>query len=173
MPVTKRLFFALWPDDGVVQKIKQHALKQFLGCQGKILKKSNWHITLAYFGASDATTQVCLEEQVKTITCQPFQLSLSKCGYWSRPKAAWLAPTEVPDELIQLASDLQQAIIPCGFKPEMREYLPHITLVRKAKSNPAVSEISPIEMSVTKFCLVESKTYPEGTEYKVLKSWDF
>lgn len=171
-PSTKRLFFALWPDDDVVQKIKQHALKQFLDCQGKILEKNNWHFTLAYFGVSDAATQACLEEQVKTITSQPFELSLSKCGYWPRPKVAWLAPAEIPDELKQLTYNLQHAIIPCGFKPETREYLPHITLVRKAKNNPAALDISPIIMKVSKFCLVESKTYPEGAQYKVLKSWD-
>lgn len=170
---TKRLFFALWPDDDVVQKIKQHALKQFLDCQGKILKQSNWHITLAYFGASDAATQACLEEQVKTITSQAFELSLSKCGYWPRPQVAWLAPDKIPDELKQLTYDLQHAIIPCGFKAETREYLPHITLVRKAKYNPAALEIRPITMKVSRFCLVESKTYAEGAQYKVLKSWDF
>lgn len=170
---TKRLFFALWPDEDVVQKIKQHALKQFLDCQGKILHKHNWHITLAYFGASDAITQSCLEEQAKIIKSQPFELKLSKCGFWSRPKVAWLAPDEVPEVLKQLTHDLQHAIIPCGFKPETRDYQPHITLVRKAKCNPAISEIRPIHMKVSKFCLVESKTYPEGAEYKVLKSWDF
>ena len=171
-PSTKRLFFALWPDDDVVQKIKQHTLKQFSECQGKIVKQTNWHITLAYFGMSDAATQACLEEQVKIITSQPFELNLSICGYWPRPKVAWLAPDKVPDELKQLIHDLQHAIIPCGFKPETREYLPHITLVRKAKTNPAVLETRPITMKVSRFCLVESKTYPEGAEYKVLKSWD-
>lgn len=170
---TKRLFFALWPDDDVVQKIKQHALKQFLDCQGKILQKHNWHITLAYFGVSDEATQACLEEHAQNIKSQPFELNLSTCGFWPRPKVAWLAPDEVPEVLIQLTHDLQHAIIPCGFKPETRDYQPHITLVRKAECKPAISEIRPITMNISGFCLVESKTYPEGAEYKVLKSWSF
>ena len=170
---TKRLFFALWPEEEVVKKIKRHALKHFLDCQGRTLKYSNWHITLAYFGASDSETQSCLEAKAATIKSTPFELNLSKCGFWSHPQVAWLAPNDIPDVLKQLVYDLQQAIIPCGFKPDARDYNPHVTIVRKAKTFPAVTEIKPINMKVTKFCLVESKTFPEGAEYQVLKSWDF
>ena len=170
---TKRLFFALWPDEDVAHKIKQHVLKQFLDCQGKILQQHNWHITLAYFGVADEDTQACLEEHAQNIKSDAFELNLSKCGFWSRPKVAWLAPEEVPAVLKQLIYDLQHAIIPCGFSPETRDYQPHITLVRKAKCDPTVSEIKPIHMKVLGFSLVESKTYAAGAEYKILKSWSF
>lgn len=168
----KRLFFALWLDESAIQNIQQSAIQNFLNCQGRILDKKNWHITLAYFGASDAKTQACLEEQAEKIISQPFELIFSKCGFWPRPKVAWLAPKEIPDTLKQLTDDLQQIIIPCGFKPEQREFQPHITLVRKAKYEPSLSEITAINMNVSKFCLVESKTQPEGAKYSILKSWD-
>ena len=169
---SKRLFFALWPDDDVIQNIKQSVIKHFLNCHGKTLKKNNWHITLAYFGAADASTQICLEKQAEKIKSQPFELNLSKCGFWPRPKVAWLAPEEIPEALKQLTHELQHVIQPCGFKPEIREYQPHITLVRKAIHQVAVSEVEPINWQVTRFCLVESKAYPEGAQYKVLRSWD-
>ncbi|MCK4864020.1 MAG: RNA 2',3'-cyclic phosphodiesterase [Gammaproteobacteria bacterium] len=169
--ISKRLFFALWLDEEVVQNIQQYAIQNFLNCQGRILDKNNWHITLAYFGASDADTQACLEEQAEKIISQPFELTFSKCGFWPNPKVAWLAPKEIPDTLKQLTEDLQQIIIPCGFKPEQREYQPHITLVRKAKYEPSLSEITPINLKVIKFCLVESKTILQGAQYKVLKHW--
>lgn len=168
----KRLFFALWLDDSVVQKVKQDVIKHFSNCQGRILEANNWHITLSYFGAADASTQVCLEENAEKIKSQPFELNLSKCGFWPRPKVAWLAPEEIPEALNQLAYNLQHIIEPCGFKLDLREYHPHITLVRKAKHQPSVSEVEPINWQVRQFCLVESKTYPEGAQYKVLKSWD-
>lgn len=169
---SKRLFFALWLDDKVVQKIQQYVIKYFLNCQGRIRETTNWHITLAYFGAADISTQACLEEKVEKIIRQPFELNLSKCGFWPRPKVAWLAPEEIPDALKQLTHDLQHSIKPCGFKVETRAYQPHITLVRKAKHQPAVSEVEPISWKVKQFCLVESKTYPQGAQYKVLRSWD-
>ncbi len=169
---SKRLFFALWLDDNVVQKINQHVLKYFFDCQGRILEKNNWHITLAYFGAAAANTQDCLEEQAEKIKSQPFELNLSTCGFWHRPKVAWLAPIEIPAAFKQLTHELQNVIQPCGFKPEIREHQPHITLVRKAKQEPAISEVEPVNWQVKQFCLAESKTYPGGAQYKVLKSWD-
>jgi len=175
---SKRLFFALWLDEDTIQNIQEQAIKYFLTCQGRILDEKNWHITLAYFGVSDLNTQLCLEEQAEKIKSQPFELNFTKCGYWPRPKVAWLAPEETPNILKRLIIDLQKVIEPCGFKPSTREYNPHITLVRKAKYEPSLSEINPIKLRVTKFCLVESKTAPQGeserqgAQYEVLKHWE-
>ena len=170
---SKRLFLALWPDQQVVRKIHQHAIKHFSTCQGRIIQKNNWHITLAYFGASDTQTQLCLEEHAEKIKASSFELSLSECGYWKKPAVAWLAPSSIPDALKQLAFDVQQTMIPCGYKPDVRDYQPHVTVVRKAKQPPSVSEIQPIPWYVDKFCLVESITSAEGAQYTILKSWDF
>jgi 2'-5' RNA ligase len=174
LPVkSKRLFLALWPDEQVVRKIHQHAIKQFSVCKGRVLDKKNWHITLAYFGAANADTQQCIETQAKKIKSHPFDLSLMQCGYWKKPAVAWLAPTTIPEELKQLAADVQQNLVPCGYQPDTRDYQPHITLVRKAKQLPAVNEIQAISWHVDKFCLVESVSSEKGANYQVLKSWDF
>ena len=171
-PEKKRLFFALWPDDDVVQQIKQHALPFFADCQGRRLHVHNWHITLAYFGMADSETRACLEQQAQSIQSQPFALELQLTGFWPRPKVAWLAPKEIPETLVQLAQDLQQALVPCGYTPESRAYQPHITLVRKAKRAPAKAEVKSIKMDVSQFCLVESQTTDKGAEYSILKRWD-
>ena len=170
---TKRLFFALWPDEEVIQNINKHAVKHFLNCQGRILDNKNWHITLAYFGASDTNTQACLEMQAEKIKSQPFELNLSKCGFWPRPKVAWLAPGIIPQQLKQLATEVQNSIKHCGYMLETRPYQPHVTLVRKAKHPPFKSEVKPIPWHVEQFCLVESQTYQDGAQYRVLKTWDF
>jgi len=171
-PNKKRLFFALWPDDKVVQKIKQHAIKHFVNCQGRIVDKNNWHITLAYFGTADENTQACLEEQAEKIQSQPFELDLKSLGFWKKPKAAWLAPQIIPVTLKQLAFDIQQNLISCAYEPEKRDYQPHVTLVKKAQQTPLTNEIQPIHWHVDEFCLVESKTFPTGVEYQIIKRWD-
>ena len=132
---SKRLFLALWPDEEVKRKIHQHAIKHFSACKGRILEKKNWHITLAYFGAANTDTQQCIETQAEIIKSEPFDLSLSQCGYWKKPAVAWLAPTTIPEELKQLAFEVQQNLIPCGYQPDTRDYQPHVTLVRKAKQS--------------------------------------
>ena len=170
---TRRLFLALWPTPEVVDQIWQYVLPHFKVCHGRFLKPRNWHITLAYFGASDAATRQCLERQVQTIQARPFELQLSQCGYWKKPAVAWLAPENVPPALAQLAGDVQLAIQPCGYRPEDRPYRPHITLVRKAKHFPDTENIAPIHWVVERFCLVESKTLPDGAEYIVLEEYPF
>ena len=171
-PNKKRLFFAIWPDAEVVQKIKPHAIKHFANCQGQIVDKNNWHITLAYFGAIDENIQTCLEQQAVKIQSQPFDLNLQSLGFWKKPKVAWLAPQIIPDTLKQLAFDIQQNLIPCGYEPETRDYQPHVTLVKKAQQPPLTNEIQPIHRQVDEFCLIESKTFPTGAEYQVIKRWD-
>ena len=169
---SRRLFFALWPDKDVIQKIKHHALKHVIDCQGRILEQHNWHITLAYFGSSDSETHLCLEQQAENIQSHPFQFDLQSLGFWKKPKVAWLAPLNVPDVLKQLAFDIQQNLIHCGYEPEKRDYLPHVTLVKNAKTVPAVLNIDPIPWQVDSFCLVESKTSATGAEYRVIKTWN-
>ena len=168
----KRLFFALWPNEDVIQKIKQYALKHVVNCQGRILEQHNWHITLAYFGNAEPETQLCLEQQAEKIQSQPFQLDLQMLGFWKRPKVTWLAPLNIPDALKKLAFEIQQNLIDCGYEPDKRDYQPHVTLVKNAKTTPAVLEIDPIPWQVDSFCLVESKTYPAGAEYRVIKTWN-
>ena len=168
----KRLFFALWPDESVLKKINQDALASFANCQGNLIKTHNWHITLAYFGAANKDMQQCLEQQAEKIKSQAFELHLSQLGYWSKVKVAWLAPNEIPTELSRLANELQSLIIPCGYKAESRAYQPHLSIMRKAKKAPAVTEISTIKMLVSKFCLAESLSTTSGVEYKILRSWD-
>ena len=150
----------------MVRKIHQHAIKHFAACKGRILDKNNWHITLAYFGAANVDQQRCIETQAEKITSQPFDLDLTSCGYWKKPQVAWLAPLTIPAELKQLAYQVQNNLVPCGFEPEKRDYKPHITLVRKAKQLPAVKEIQAIEWHVDKFCLVESVTAEKGAVYQ-------
>ncbi len=168
----KRLFFALWLDKAAVQKINKDIIEYFSPCQGRVLAPNNWHITLAYFGSADANIQACLEQQAAKIISSSFKLQLSICGYWPRPKVAWLAPIEIPHALKHLKQELQRKIQLCGFKKDTREFQPHITLVRKAKNQPAVAVIEPIELKVTAFCLVESKTEADGAYYSVLKRWN-
>ena len=170
-PQHKRLFFALWLDEAVVQKINRDVIGFFSHCQGRILESHNWHITLAYFGSADASVQTCLEQQAGKIISPSFELQLAKCGYWPRPNVAWLAPAKIPDALKHLTEELQREIQSCGFKLDAREFQPHITLVRKARQPPSVSKIEAVNLKVSEFCLVESQTEAGGAQYTVLKRW--
>ena len=172
MPNEKhRLFVALWPDDAIRQQIKSSALNLFLPCDGRVIPRQNWHITLAYFGMANESTQVCISKQLANVQSQSFNVHLNKTGYWPKPAVAWLGPDSVTGELQQLFDKVQHALQPCGYTPDTRPYQPHVTLVRKAKHLPKDSAFAAIEWQVNHFCLVESRTGQDGAEYHVIKSW--
>lgn len=167
-----RLFFALWPEPELAGHIRKNVTKALSGCDGKRLADSSYHITLAFYGSADAKQLACLQQVAETIRGPSFQLTFDKLGYWPRPKVVWLAPTELPETLLNLQSTLSQKMADnCGYQAEKRPYRPHLTLTRKTKHASNLADIVPIVWQINQFVLVRSITRPEGAEYQMLKQW--
>jgi 2'-5' RNA ligase len=167
---TRRLFFALWPDDETRAAIASLARVQ-IHKQAKRVAADNLHITLAFPGNVTARVQACLEEAADRISGAPFWLSIDRLGYWPGPRIIWAAPSQTPPELWSLAATLRELLAACGLEPEKRPYQAHITLARKASRAIAVTRIAPIAWSIRQFCLVESVSEPAGVSYRVLRIW--
>lgn len=166
----QRLFFALWPPDALTLALAALA-RAHVPPRARALPAGNLHITLAFVGPVTAATRACLEQAAATVTGAPFELALDRIGAWPGPGILWLAPSVIPSALGQLAGDLQQALRPCGYRPEARAYQPHVTLARKLKGRfPAVA-VPPLHWPVRDFVLVESLTTPAGPCYQVLRRW--
>jgi 2'-5' RNA ligase len=67
--------------------------------------------------------------------------------------------------------DLEKALEGCGFPPEMRPYIPHVTLARKAPLVEAQQPLQPLHWPVEGFVLATSGGQGPGPRYKVLKKW--
>jgi 2'-5' RNA ligase len=167
---TRRLFFALWPDEDTRAAIATLARKQ-IHPQAKWVAADNLHITLAFPGTVTVHVQVCLEASAGKLTGAPFELFIDRLGYWPGPRIIWAAPSQTPPELWSLASSLREVLAACGLTPENRPYLAHITLARKANRALTVTRIAPIPWSIRQFCLVESVSEPAGVRYRVLRAW--
>jgi 2'-5' RNA ligase len=167
---TRRLFFALWPDEGTRAAIAALAREQ-INRQAKRVAADNLHITLAFPGNVTARVQACLEEAAGRLTGASFELSIDRLGYWPRPRILWAAPSQTPPGLWSLAVSLRDGLAACGLEPENRPYQAHITLARKAKQALTVTRIAPIPWSIRQFCLVESVSAPAGVSYRVLRIW--
>lgn len=166
----QRLFFALWPPDELRLALGTLARAQ-VPPGARAVAAGNLHITLAFVGAVTGETRACLERAAATVTGAPFELALDRLGAWPGPGILWLAPSAIPPALGLLAGDLQQALQPCGYRPEARAYQPHVTLARKLKGRfPAVA-VPPLHWPVRDFVLVESLTTPAGPGYQVLRRW--
>jgi RNA 2',3'-cyclic 3'-phosphodiesterase len=167
---TRRLFFALWPDDETRAAIAVLA-RERVHRQARPLPADNLHITLAFPGNVTARVQACLEEAAGRLTGAAFELSVDRLGYWSGPRIIWAAPSQTPPELWSLVTSLRAVLAACGLAPEDRPYQAHITLARKASQALTVTRTAPIPWSIRQFCLVESVCEPAGVRYRVLRIW--
>jgi len=170
----QRLFFALWPDDGVRSALAQTAT-DLLGKRIKRVSAANLHVTLAFAGAVTAPVRDCLEAAAGEIQCPAFDLCVDHVGHWPRPRIFWVGPTHTPPALWSLVGQLRTALGDCGLQTETRPYQPHITLARKISKATFIQhgtmQIDPVRWSIRRFCLVESVTDPRAASYHILASW--
>jgi 2'-5' RNA ligase len=167
---TRRLFFALWPDEDTRAALGALA-RERVQRQARRVADHNLHITLAFPGNVTARVQACLEEGAGGITGAPFELAIDRLGHWPGPRIIWAAPGQTPPQLWSLAAALREVLAGCGLEPETRPYQAHITLARKASQAFPLTRIAPVPWSIRHFCLVESVSEPAGVRYAVLRTW--
>lgn len=164
---TQRLFFALWPDDRVRGQLAAAAHR----CTQHPIAGANLHMTLVFLGNRTAAERQCFSEAVSTIHCNAFDLALDFFGAWPRRGIRWLGASQIPEELTDLVRQLNQVLPPCGYEPEKRRFVPHITLSRKEKNPRPQTAVEVIRWAVTEFALVESMAVPEGVCYQPVQRW--
>ncbi len=169
----QRLFFALWPDTGLRQRLKQRLTEGgFYGAGGQPVPPDNFHITLRYLGWLSSAERRCAGQVAGNIRASAFQLVLNRTGYWSGSRVAWLGADNWPAALLDLNEQVQKGLEQCGLEPESRPYQPHLTYLRKAAVPPGPSAgYVPVTWWVDSFVLVHSVTVPGGVRYEVVDRW--
>lgn len=167
----QRLFFALWPDDDTRSALASIARERLAGMRARLVPAENLHLTLVFLGSRDAECRACMEHAAGRLSARAFTLELTRTGYWSRPRVLWTAPNRTPEALVVLASTLNDALVQCGHEPESRPFRAHITLARKVRGPLEESMHAPVRWRVGEFCLIASRTLPEGARYTRLASW--
>jgi 2'-5' RNA ligase len=165
----KRLFLALWPDDRQRNTLRDAFRPLLSSIEGKMVDRRKWHVTLVFIGEFPEALIPELLEKISHIEVPPFRLRFDRLSFFARPKIACLEVMTVPDELRQLKSDLESALLPYDVAPEDLEYRPHITAVRAARPFEPVRLARPLEMHWSGFELVESISMPGSVQYRPLK----
>lgn len=166
-----RLFFALWPDAALQQQFYQAGEKLHHLCGGRRTRRENIHMTLAFLGEVDAVRL----ERVKTIAAgidvSSFALVFTRLGWWRSNQVAWAATDETPRPLTDLVKQLQLGLASEGFKFDERRFLPHVTLLRKAKCSQSILNNHPMLWLAHEFVLVRSTLQPGGPHYTIVGRW--
>lgn len=168
----QRLFFALWPPAELALTLRRLARERFTDPGARILQADRLHLTLIYLGPTGAQQRACAERVADEIRADALSLSLCRLGFWSRPRVGWIAPQSSPPPLLSLVGQLQQGLGECGFQIDPRPWQAHLTLVRKLRRPPLPDSLDePLLWPVDAFVLVESRTLPDGAEYRILQRW--
>ena len=179
-----RAFIAVDLDDPVIEKVCNvvEILKPRI-TEIRWLRKENLHLTLKFLGN-------IAESQVEPITAalrhplglfSPCTISAKGLGVFPdfrRPKILWVGLTG--DQLVQLAAEIESALMPIGFTPENRAFTPHLTIGRwREGSRPAknlrqeIDSLNDFEFgacAVRQIVLFQSVLKPEGASYSELRT---
>ena len=166
---TKRLFFALWPDNRQRERLRDPINSVAKTVEGRAVDRRNWHVTLAFIGPFPENRVPYLLERAQEIQVEPFRLNFDRLEYWPRPRVASLSAATVPPELQELVDSLNFIISDLGLKPEERNYRPHITVVRNARSFTTERLTQRVQTEWSSFELIESVSGPGGVTYIPLK----
>jgi 2'-5' RNA ligase len=165
----KRLFFALWPDEAVRRNCA--GIAESIVRPGEVLvRPDNLHATLTFLGNVDAATEAAVIPAASPIPAPHSSLAFDALSFWSKPRILCLTAKQHEAELAALANKLTALARGFGIPVDERPFNPHVTLIRKAKASRQV-KFEPVIWRSSGFCLVESYSDPEGSSYRIIKSW--
>lgn len=166
-----RVFFALWPDEQILDALDAIATLGIKHCGGQRMRRDSLHLTLAFIGAVSPRQLVLLQEVADGIVVDAFDLQLDRLGYWPHNRILWAGCSAAPPWQRRLFIVLTELLTTAGFQLDQRPYLPHLTLVRHARCANLPEFSRPLQWHVGAFALVESLLQPSGARYRILQHW--
>lgn len=165
------MFFALWPDEQARAALGTLIRELSVDCGGRAVRAANLHLTLAFLGDVPAPRIPLIAHTVDAIRVEPFALEFDECGYWRHNRIVWAGATQCPAALHELVDALGETLQAHGFRREVREYVPHITLLRDARRAPKKGMDGPIGWRAMGFTLVQSVRRERVLAYEIVRSW--
>jgi 2'-5' RNA ligase len=170
---SRRVFFALWPDDEATGHLAALAHSLAAG-GGRAIRPVSLHLTLAFIGSVTSGQVVDLERIAAGVRGTAFDLSLDRLGFWPQRGILWAGCRQTPAPLRSLADTLTAELRAAGFAIDPRSgsaQVPHVTLARRVRCTSLPRLGTPIRWRASEFSLVESRLHPTAASYKTLASF--
>ncbi|MDD2928510.1 MAG: RNA 2',3'-cyclic phosphodiesterase [Sideroxydans sp.] len=166
---TRRLFFALWPDEAEQAALADWQAPLRKCCGGKAMRTDTLHCTLVFLGQVAEQRLEALLLAAQEATFRPFEFELGVAHYWGHNHIVYAAPKDTPPELSELVTSLQDILRAHRFRFEERLYKPHVTLLRHANwTDAALPSMPSVRLRCREFVLVQSLSDAQGARYEVL-----
>lgn len=173
---TRRVFFALWPDEAQREELGHAAAKAVRRCGGRPVPASNLHVTLAFLGSVALARLPELQRTAHALAAPlaahaPISLILARLVHWK--EAQILCALAVPQSpaATAVAVALQQAAAASGFSPDRKPFQAHVTLARKVLRPAPLASLRPVTWHFDAYALIDSRTTPGGPIYSVIDSY--
>ena len=131
-----RLFISIALPKNIKQELAKFQ-KQLMqsATSGRYVSKDNFHLTLHFIGECKDLSGVVAAIAQCVRGLRPFSLHLGQYSYFDRSgkKTAYITLCGDLDELNSLYESLQSAMSDYGFRPERKQFKPHITLARNVE----------------------------------------
>lgn len=157
-------------------------LKNRLDSTARWVAKDNIHLTLKFLGDTPEDKVDAIETAVEVAVQEfrKFYFTLGEMGAFPNARKArvtWVGIYHGAPELVELGKAIEISLEPLGYKPELKELKPHITLARLKVTKPvdeALSHIPPETfpgrvINVDGLTIFESHLKPTGAEYTTLR----
>lgn len=164
-----RLFFALWPDQEVRAEFAEWSRLLASTVDGRPVKIESLHLTLVFLGDVALDRLDILQAIANKIAVPRFDLAFSAPGHWRHNRIVFAAPEATPQALTDLVATLEQDLRKAGFAFDQRAYVPHMTMMRRARWREFKPEFKRIAWTVNDFALVRS--HQPGSNYEAIGKW--
>ena len=155
-------------DKALTEQLKRYSSQVHSQVGGRAVKAENLHVTLAFLGDLNTTQIAAIID-----CCLPlpgnFRIKLDRVGFWKNRGLVWIGGRQPDLEFKQFIEGLRGRMRRLGFRIDQRSFIPHITLLRKARKRPRIS-LDSLEWVIQEYTLSASVLGQEGARYSVLKT---
>ncbi|MEO0089463.1 MAG: RNA 2',3'-cyclic phosphodiesterase [candidate division WOR-3 bacterium] len=178
-----RSFIALEIPEEIKNEVYQH-IENFKkdNLPVKWVEKENLHITLVFLGEQDLNFINRVKEILKNLSSnfKPFYINLTNFGFFpnaKKPRVFWVGINKNKEIITQMVEKLNNELKKIGFKPEEREFSPHLTIGRfKAVFNAEkylTLKYKSKDFLIDKITLFKSTLTSTGPIYEVIENYLF
>lgn len=183
-----RYFFALDLTEQSKQEIAQwrteHIDEHFR--YAKPIALTNFHITLVFIGNLSKDNYLNILSALSNSISREkisdhYAISLSNVALFHKPQVLYLGLSNTPQWLSSLQQHIEQItnhyidkpnhIIRQHDEPQHKEYVPHVSIYRKAQSLPTPAPSLDIYLAINSFSLYESVSSDTGVQYTRKQTW--
>ncbi|MDB6156879.1 MAG: putative 2-5 ligase [Gammaproteobacteria bacterium] len=174
---TRRLFFALWPDEALRKALVDATRDALRACGGRPVPSESLHTTLAFLGSVPERRIPELTQIAGPLAAAfspsevPLRLTFDHIERWKKPQIISALTREESAGAIALSESLKNELARRGFSPDLKPFRAHVTLARKVPHGTHDHTMQSVFWSFTEFALIESRTEAQATVYRVLESF--